>query len=73
MNHAILRSAVALAASILPVVPPSAAVPTKGVAQTSAATQTPGSAEVSRLEEEKAQAELREAIALQMTATEAVT
>ncbi|HEX8145587.1 MAG TPA: hypothetical protein VF591_00170 [Pyrinomonadaceae bacterium] len=65
MNRTILRSSVTLAASILTVVTLAAAVPTKVVAQNSAATPTPTpkSAEVLRLEEEKAQAELRKAIA----------
>jgi hypothetical protein len=65
MNRTILRLALTLAKSILVGVTLTAAAPTKVFAQSPAATPTPTpkSAEVLRLEEEKAQAELRKAIA----------
>jgi hypothetical protein len=63
MKRTAPKSAVMLAASILFAVSLAAAVTTKGVAQISAATPTPKSPEVLKLEEEKAQAELRKAIA----------
>jgi hypothetical protein len=63
MNRRTIKSSATLAAAVLWVASLAVAAPTASRAQTSTPTPTPKSPDVLRLEEEKAQAELRKAIA----------